>query len=354
MSAHSIPKLAQGATYQDLARGLLAISDVADQLSRLSDALRNTKPAGGVLTGCIRQMSVSLRGILVEKKGRLFTRLFQDGHFPSWPAATREGMLAKVVVDASPPMEVEYEIQQTGEHRRLRTPPYRHGFVVNTLHGIKKCAAERFAILANTEIWTRSETVDVADWLKQPIFEVDGLVYDLEMTIKIVADKEGAHIDPVVDSEGIYTGNRTIRVGPPSNDEAYVRSRLVKFGPFTYPHIVVFCVARYLVTIAKASLTKNASDVRSLSQQLRLTPATPSAIRERLATVKACPSIGRIEGFPLHVTSERLVMRPPTALGLDSFDDEQKRAASLPEYGETCIGAAQQNSERGGISPLRR
>ena len=342
MPAIPIPKLARGTTHQDLARGLLAISDVADQVSRLSDALRNTKP-DGVLTGCVRQMSVSLRSILVEKKGRLFTRLFQDGHFPRWPAM-RRGMLAKVVVDASPPMEVEYEIQQTGERRRLRTPPYRHGFVVNTLHGIKKCASERFAILAITEVWTRSETVNVADWLKQPIFEVDGLVYDLEMTIKTVADKEGAHIDPVVDSEGIYTGNRTTPAArPPSNDEAFVRSRLVKFGPFTYPQIVVFCVARYLVTIATASLTKNSSDVRSLSQQISLTPATPLAIRERLAIINACPSIGRIEGLPLHVTPERLVMRPPTALGLDSFDDEQKRAARLPEYGETCIGAARES-----------
>ena len=337
MSTIPIPKLARGITHQDIARGLLAISDVADQLSRLSDALRNPKP-DGVLTGCVRQMSVSLRGILVEKEGRLFTRLFQDGHFPGWPA-TREGMLAKVLVDASPPMEVEYELQQTGERRRLRTPPYRHGFVVNTLHGIKKCAAERFTILACAEIWTDSETVKLADWLKKPIFAVDGLVYDLAMTIKIVADKEGAHIDPVVDSEGIYTGNKTIRAGPLSNDEAYVRSRLVKFGPFTYPHVVVFCVARYLVTIAKASLTKNSGDIRALLQQFSLTATMPSTIRERLAIVKACPSIGRIEGLPLRVTTERLVMRPPTALGLDSFDDEQKRAASLPEYGETCIGA---------------
>ena len=341
MATIPIPKLSRDARSQDLSRGLLAISDVADQLSQLLDALRNAKP-DSVLTGCVRRISVSLRSILVEKRGCLFTRLFQNGRFPRWPAMP-EGMVAKVVVDASPPMEVEYEIEQTGERRRLRTPPYRHGFVVNTLHGIEKCEGEMFAILESTDVWTRNDTVDLANWLKQPIFEVDGLVYDLEMTIKTVADKEGAHIDPVVDAEGIYTGNRTIRAEPPSNNEAYVRSRLVKFGPFTYPHIVVFCVARYLVTVAKSGLTGSLGDVRSLSHQTSLIPATPSAIRERLAIIEACPSIGRIEGLPLRVMPERLVMRPPTAMGLDSFDDEQRRAASLPEYGETCIGAVRES-----------
>ena len=76
---------------------------------------------------------------------------------------------------------------------------------------------------------------------------------------------------------------------------------------------------------------------------MSLTPATPSAIRERLAIIEACQSIGRIEGLPLRVMPERLVIRPPVAMGLDSSDDEQSRAASLPEYGETCIGAVRES-----------
>ena len=335
-----IPTLTKAATKQDLARGLLAISDVADQLSRLRDALRNRKP-DGVLTGCVRRMSVSLRSLLVEDQGRLFTRLFQDGCFPRWPE-TPGSRLAKVIVDASPSMEVEYEIEQTGERRRLWTPPYRHGFVVNALHGIEKCESERFAILANTQIWTREGTMDVASWLRHPVFEVDGLVYDLATTIKTVADKEGAHIDQVVDSEGIYTGNRTMRAGRSTNSDAYVRSRLVKFGPFTYPHVVVFCVARHLVTIARTSLTRNSGEIRSLSRQISLTHGISSAIRDRLAIIRSSPSIGRIDGLPLRVIPERLVMRPPVALGLDSFDDEQRLAASRPEYGETCMSAARE------------
>ena len=158
-------------------------------------------------------MYVSLRSIPVANNGRLFTRLFQDGCFPEWPAPP-EGMLARVVVEASPGMVVESELEHTGERRLFRTPPYRHGFVINALHGIAKCGADEFAVLASTEVWTQTETVDVANWLRQPILAVDGSVYDLATTIKIVADKEGAHIDPVVDSAGIYTGNRIIRTTP--------------------------------------------------------------------------------------------------------------------------------------------
>ena len=65
----------------------------------------------------------------------------------------------------------------------------------------------------------------------------------------------------------------------------------------------------------------------------------------------ACPSIGRIEGFPLRVGPERLVMRPPSPMGMDSFDDEQRHVARLPEYGETWIGAARP-SEGAGIEGL--
>ena len=114
-------------------------------------------------------MSVSLRSMLVEKNGRLFTRLFQDGTFPRWPTLPNE-VLAKVVVDASPTMELEYELEHTGERRRLRIPPYRHGFVISALPGITKCEANKFAILASREIWTHAETVDLVDWLKQPDF----------------------------------------------------------------------------------------------------------------------------------------------------------------------------------------
>ena len=102
----------------------------------------------------------------------------------------------------------------------------------------------------------------------------------------------------------------------------------------------MFCVARYLVTVAKASLTANTTKVRSLSRQVSFAQAAPPAIRERLEIIMACPSIGRIDGLPLHAIPERLVSRPPISMGLDSFDDEQRSAAKLPQYGETWIGAA--------------
>ena len=339
MSTIRFPKLAQGATSQDLARGLLAISDVACQLSLFTESLQRTK-SDSILTGCVRRMSVSLRSILVDNKGRLFTRLFQDGCFPGWPT-TLNGLLAKHVVDVSPAIEIESEDKQTGERRRICAPPYRHGFVVNALHGIQKSRAGSFAILGSTKVWTCNEPVSVANWLKQPIFEVDDCIYDLALTIKIVADKEGAHIDSVVDSPGIYIGTRTTGARSLTNKEKYVRSRLVKFGPFTYPHVVVFCVSRYLVTIAKECLTKYSAEVQSLSRLFSFTHARFSAIQERLAIINECPIIERIEELPLVVHQQRLVTRPPIELGLDSFDDEQRRAARLPEYGETYIGAPQ-------------
>ena len=332
-----IPEFEQKMTMQDFARGILGISDIAGQLSELCTGLQNSSSAS-ILTRHVRQMSVSLRSILLEKRGRLLTRVLKDGLFPSWPQQQRE-VLSRVVVEASPDQELHYEIKESGECRSLKVPGYRHGFVVSTLHGIERSEGDRYAILGSDEIWTSNETVKLKDWVKQEVFEVDGLVYDLDKTIKTVADKEGAHLDQIeeVDSEGIYTGNRENTKSQFTNDDAYIRSRLVKFGPFSYPHILIIFVSTYLVMIARESLKRNKHQVQSIGQQITLAPASLPAIRERTDMIMTSPRIGRINGLPLQVKPERLVMRPPISIGLSSFEEEQARVNNLPQYGETNI-----------------
>ena len=203
------------------------MSDIARQLFGLHNGLKS-RSSDSILTGYVRQMSVSLRSALLEDNGRLITRVFKDGSFPAWQQLKKE-TLCKVVVDASPYQEVDYTISSTGEQRTLKVPSYRHGFDVNSLPGIGKSGDERFAILGNGEIWNIEKTVSLKEWVRQEIFEVDGLVYDLNTCIKTISDKEGAHIDKVVDSDGIYTGNHEITKKEFTNDDAYILSRMVKF-----------------------------------------------------------------------------------------------------------------------------
>ena len=345
MPSIPIPKFVQGVNIQDFARGILIISDIAEQFSRLCDGLRNrSKPS--VLTKDVRHMSVSLRSLLLENKGRLFTRMLKDGLFPTWPHVQGE-ILSRVVIDASPYQEIDYEIPETGEQRTLKVPGYKHGFVVNTLPGIENYEENQYVIIGNNDIWPSKETVELGEWVKQEIFEVDGLVYDLDKTIKTVADKEGAHIDQIVDSEGIYTGNLENTNSQITNDEAYIRSRLFKFGPFTYPHIVVIFVSRFLVTIARECLIRNKEQLQSIEKQFTFTQANLSDIRERVDMIMKCPRIERIAGLSLQVTTERLVMRPPIGIGLCSFEEEQARANNLPQYGETYIGIPRSSRSAG-------
>ena len=164
-------------------------------------------------------------------------------------------------------------------------------------------------------------------------------MYDVEKLIKTVSDKEGAHIDKIVDSEGIYTGSQENVVAQATNSDAYVRSRLVRFGPFSYSHVVVILVSRYLVTIVQESLKREKGQVQSFKKQMTLNPDSVSRTRERIDIIMNCPKIGKIDGFPLLVRPERLVLRPPIKLGLSSFEDEQARVNNLPRYGESYIGA---------------
>ena len=238
LSVH-IPELREGLKLQDFSRAILGLSDVARELSALYEGFRTRSP-DTILTGHVRQMSVSLRSLLLNNKGRLLDRLFKDDWAPAWHSQSPE-VTERVVVDASPGQEVGYTVSPTGESRTLKVPDYKHGFVVGALPGIGKSAERVYEVLENTDIWDVEETVPLKEWVRSELFEVDGLVYDVANCIKCVADKEGAHIDKVVDSEGIYTGNRTNRKVKFTTDDAYLLSRMVKFGPFSLSSRCRYC-----------------------------------------------------------------------------------------------------------------
>ena len=330
------PELRDGLRLQDFSRAILGVSDIARELSALYSGLKTCSP-DSILTGHVRQNSVSLRSLLINNKGRLLTRLFKGAWAPAWQSQSAAEM-AKVVVEASPSQTVYYTIDETGEQRSLTTSSYTHGFVVGTLPGIGKSGDDLYAILDDRHLWDSGETVAHMEWVRHELFEVDGLVYDLANCIKCVADKEGAHIDKVVDSEGIYTGSRTSPKAKFTNDDVYILSRMVKFGPFSYPHVVVFVVSRYLVGMVKQVLKSSQAEVQSLLGQFALTRERVASTRERIALIMNAPAVGQIHGLPLRVTPERLVMRPPTPLGLASAAEEQALAHARPRYGETYVG----------------
>ena len=331
-----VPEFRKTVKIQNFTRGILGLSDIARELSQLCEGMRNRSP-DSILTGHVRQMSVTLRSVLLNNNGQLLNRVFENEWMPAWLQLEKD-MVTKVVVDASPYEELLYTVRSTGEQRALKVPGYKHGFAVHTLPGIEKYAEDRYAILGDREIWRIEDPIAVKEWIRHKILEVDGLVYDVDKCIKCVADKEGAHIDKVVDSDGIYTGNQKNKKATYTNDDAYILSRMVKFGPFTYPHVVVIAVSRYLVEMAREIVTKRREEVDSILRQFTLKQDSASSTWERIDVIMKCPIVGKINGLPLRVTPERLVMRPPIQVGLSSSAKEQAMADALPHYGESYIG----------------
>ena len=212
------PAFRKGVGVQDFARAVLGVADLAQELTGLYADLKKRAP-DGVLTAHVRRMSVSLRSLILDRKGRLLERVFEDGWLPALKPAPA-GQLAREVVEVSPYQEVGYEIEATGERRTLRVPGYRHTFVVDGPPGIGKDGGNRYAILPDGETWSAGRILDRKDWLRRRVFEIDGLVYDVEECVKCVANKEGAHIDDVVLADGIYTGNSQRRRRAFTKDDA--------------------------------------------------------------------------------------------------------------------------------------
>ena len=150
-------------------------------------------------------MSVSLRSLLLNNKGRLLDRVFDNEWVPVWHPQIEEAT-AKVIVDASSHQEVDYTLKDTGERRTLKVPGYRHGFVVATLPGIGKSDEGLYAILGNRDVWKFGDTVTLNAWVSHPLFEVDGLVYDVGTCIKCVADKEGGSVANPMKGRGGQAG----------------------------------------------------------------------------------------------------------------------------------------------------
>ena len=76
-------------------------------------------------------------------------------------------------------------------------------------------------------------------WLRQRLFRVDERVYTLGDTLKFVTNKEAVHVD--ID-----------------RDEQSRDMERVHFGHTTYPHMVAFLVASYVLERYRASRTENA------------------------------------------------------------------------------------------------
>ena len=331
-----VPEFRKTAKIQDFTRAILGLSDIARELSQFYEDLRN-RSSETILTGHVRQMSVSLRSVLLNNKNLLLNRIFENEWIPAWRNPKR-GTVTTEAVDVSPYEELTYSLTDTGERRTLRVPGYKHGFAMHTLLGIEKCDEDRYAIVGNREIWKIENPVTLKEWVRHDILEVDGLVYDLAGCIKCVADKEGAHIDKVVDSDGIYTGSQNHTRAAYTDDDAYLLSRMVKFGPFTYPHVIVIAVSRYLVEMAGETIRKRRQGVESILRQFTLKQESVSSTWDRIDVIMKCPSVDKIKGFPLRLSPERLVMRPPIQIGLSSFAEEQAMADALPRYGESYIG----------------
>ena len=79
-------------------------------------------------------------------------------------------------------------------------------------------------------------------------------------------------------------------------------------------------------------------EVGSIVRQFTLTGELVASTREGLEAIGKCPRVGTIGGLPLWVRPERLVMREPIPMGMESFEEEQTLADALPRYGESYVG----------------
>ena len=217
---------------QQNAKALRSFGDAMDDIRDVLEFRPDVSVSVDYIRNAGRKVSVELRKLLLDG-APLVHRVLQRPRFP--PLRDSAGLMGDVYENSfTMRMALGTEDGPSLGNVAERT----WGMTVHPLHGL------RFDL--RSKQWIVEPLFDVAappvtlgTWLKQRLFRVDQRVYSLGDTLKFVTNKEAVHVD----------------IG---RDEQSKDMERVHFGHTTYPHMVAFLVASYVLERYRASCTENA------------------------------------------------------------------------------------------------
>ena len=232
--------------------------DAIMDLGLAAEGLRHKKSLfdtdGGwrVLQAVVRQISVPLRKLCLDKEGALFKKAIANPTFH--PLGGQKGRYRRAtLLWRSEPREWVMGFAD-GKEKTVVVPETEHEIEIGRLYGVDFledgwCAIHRPFDLA-------AHPVPLDAWLDAKALQVNSVSYTIRDALGLVADYEGAHANEL--HAWIAVG-----VNPEDMDKGRkMKYRLVNsvyFGCLSYVHVVALYTALYLTGQVRELLAKSAS-----------------------------------------------------------------------------------------------
>ena len=188
----------------------------------------------------IRLMSVSIRKLLLDGQGASLRRAV--GNPTMHPLGGAKGRYRKVTLTwKGPPIEGQLSFED-GRHEQITIPEREFQIQLGRLYGVV-FLDDACAIHSPFDCSAPPVVFDA--WLKLKVLQVNSVAYTINDVLRLVANAEGAHSPDMLPAL-IGGGWNPEEVG--ERDEMKHRlASAVRFGPFTYPHLIVLFTGLHLI-----------------------------------------------------------------------------------------------------------
>ncbi len=252
------------------------VTEIAMGCRAMMEHASNSEPKArerfwGTALSAIRQMSVSIRKLCLDGRGASLRRAV--GNPTMHPLGGAKGRCHKVTLTwKAPPIEGQLSFED-GRREQLTIREREFQIQLGRLYGIVFLDDAACAIYSPFDYSAPPIALDA--WLKLRALQVNSVAYTIGDVLRLVANVEGAHSPDLLPAL-IGGGFDPEQIG----DGAEMKHRLanaVRFGLFSYPHLIVFFTGLHLIDrvheLLKLNAQRPSSDpippaVRALQRQV--------------------------------------------------------------------------------------
>ena len=209
------------------------------------DTIRELDPSDGIrLPFVAKRVSVALRKLMLDGNGNLLKTCLTESRIHPLqrplPGAWQVEAVGKLKA-----VEVTAVFEEQGKHATFNAPEGELRTTIDPLYGVRYEGEGVFALESPFDLTV--EPIKFKAWISGNVIQVDDMVFKASELLRLIANKEGAHIER--GQKLILPDTNTKRLE--SRNARYESVNALKFAGLSYAQIFCMFTALYVVDRAK-------------------------------------------------------------------------------------------------------